>query len=84
VLECRRLGRHDPPALAAAAKLLKVVPEIYTVWNYRREALAPAFEGGGEGAQAASDGELALTQVRGWGRSLRADKESGGSGGGRE
>ena len=28
VLECRRLQRYDPPALAAAAKLLKVVPEV--------------------------------------------------------
>lgn len=34
------------------------------MWNYRREALAPIFEAGGEGAQNASDGELALTQVR--------------------
>lgn len=28
VLECRRLGRFDAPALAAAAKLLQVVPEV--------------------------------------------------------
>ncbi|KAI8473190.1 MAG: hypothetical protein J3K34DRAFT_519200 [Monoraphidium minutum] len=63
VLECRRLRRYDAAALAAAAKLLKVVPEIYTVWNYRREALAPAFEAGGEAAQKASDDELALTQA---------------------
>lgn len=28
VLECRRLARYDPPALAAAAKLLTVVPEV--------------------------------------------------------
>jgi hypothetical protein len=118
VLECRRLKRYDAAALTAAAKLLKVVPEvwpppegsppggraappqphrrpgpnpacvsrgrgvtnpgdahlqtrprgphqIYTVWNYRREALGPAFEAGGDAAQAASDGELALTQVGG-------------------
>jgi hypothetical protein len=129
VLECRRLRRYDPPALAAAAKLLKVVPEvgglawwlrrglrglwwragagegphnagaagrrraregsspgqlahpapcwrcpgpranpfpaeqIYTVWNFRREALEPVFEAGGDAAQRASDEELALTQA---------------------
>jgi len=33
------------------------------VWNYRREALTPLFEAGGEAAQKASDEELALTQV---------------------
>jgi hypothetical protein len=37
--------------------------QIYTVWNYRREALGPAFEAGGEAAQKASDEELTLTQV---------------------
>lgn len=39
--------------------------QIYTIWNYRREALGPAFEAGGEAAQKASDEELDLTQV-GW------------------
>jgi hypothetical protein len=38
--------------------------QIYTVWNYRREALEPVFEAGGEAAQKASNEELALTQVR--------------------
>ncbi|KAF5830299.1 hypothetical protein DUNSADRAFT_14773 [Dunaliella salina] len=47
----------------ASAKLLKVVPEIYTIWNFRREALAPVFEAGGEPAQKASDTELSLTQA---------------------
>lgn len=41
-----------------------VVPQIYTIWNFRREALTPVFEAGGEGAQIASQKELALTQVR--------------------
>ena len=35
--------------------------QIYTIWNFRREALASTFEAGGEAAQAASDGELALS-----------------------
>eukprot|EP00798_Chlamydomonas_sp_ICE-L_P016048 gene16048-22184_t len=63
VLECRRKMRYDDMVMDAAAKLLKVVPEIYTIWNYRREALAPAFEAGGDAAQKASNGELALTQA---------------------
>ncbi|KAF8055830.1 hypothetical protein HT031_006605 [Scenedesmus sp. PABB004] len=61
VLECRRARRYDEAALKASEKLLRVVPEIYTVWNYRREALAPAFAAGGDGARRASDGELSLT-----------------------
>ena len=78
VLECRKLKRYDPVVMEAAARLLKVVPEvclryldgcgsqtkvatcsvssnlnqqIYTIWNFRREALAAAFEAGGETAQ---------------------------------
>eukprot|EP00983_Pelagomonas_calceolata_P124009 1161061-Pelagomonas_calceolata.AAC.2 len=35
---------------------------IYTIWNFRREALTPVFEAGGEPAQKASNTELALTQ----------------------
>lgn len=37
--------------------------QIYTIWNYRREALEPIFAAGGDAAQAASDAELALTQA---------------------
>ncbi len=40
-----------------------LLSQIYTVWNYRREALAPVFEAGGDAAKAASDGELVLTQA---------------------
>jgi hypothetical protein len=36
------------------------------MWNYRREALQPVFEAGGEAAAAASEAELALTQVGEW------------------
>ncbi|GLC34312.1 hypothetical protein PLESTB_000743300 [Pleodorina starrii] len=62
VLEHRKQRKYDPAVLNASAKLLKVVPEIYTLWNYRREALEAAFAAGGEEAQRASEGELALTQ----------------------
>jgi len=37
--------------------------QIYTVWNYRREALEPVFSAGGDAAAAASAAELLLTQV---------------------
>lgn len=40
--------------------------QIYTIWNFRREALASVFEAGGEAAKKASDTELALTHVGGW------------------
>ena len=60
-----------PPSARASADTCAHTPErdpaaplqIYTVWNFRREALGPAFEAGGEAAQKASDEELALTQV---------------------
>uniref|UniRef100_A0A383VPP4 Geranylgeranyl transferase type-2 subunit alpha n=1 Tax=Tetradesmus obliquus TaxID=3088 RepID=A0A383VPP4_TETOB len=63
VLECRRQHRYDQAALTASEKMLKVVPEIYTIWNYRREALQPIFAAGGEAAAAACAAELALTQA---------------------
>eukprot|EP00878_Enallax_costatus_P016572 GHUV01017388.1.p2 GENE.GHUV01017388.1~~GHUV01017388.1.p2 ORF type:complete len:410 (+),score=127.97 GHUV01017388.1:231-1460(+) len=63
VLACRQARRYDPAALTASEKLLKVVPEIYTIWNYRREALEPVFAAGGDAAKSASDHELALTQA---------------------
>ncbi|GFR50411.1 hypothetical protein Agub_g12628, partial [Astrephomene gubernaculifera] len=63
VLEYRKQRKYDPAVLDASAKLLKVVPEIYTLWNFRREALLPVFQAGGQEAQRASEGELALTQA---------------------
>lgn len=36
--------------------------QVYTAWNYRREALAPVLDAGGEAAVAAAAGELALTE----------------------
>jgi len=39
------------------------VLQVYTIWNYRREALQPVLSAGGDAASAASQAELALTQV---------------------
>lgn len=58
-----RHKNYERPVLDAAAKLLKVVPEIYTIWNFRREALEPVLAAGGEAAVRAAEGELALTQA---------------------
>ncbi len=41
--------------------------QIYTVWNFRREALGPVLAAGGEAAARACEGELALTQAGDWG-----------------
>lgn len=45
------------------ALVVTPLAQIYTIWNYRREALQPVFEAGGDAAAAASEAELALTQV---------------------
>jgi hypothetical protein len=50
-------GLNSDPAPLLSCK------QIYTIWNYRREALEPIFAAGGEAAQAASAAELALTQA---------------------
>ncbi|KAK9815813.1 hypothetical protein WJX72_010090 [[Myrmecia] bisecta] len=62
----RRLARqYDAESLHLAAKLLEQNPEVYTVWNYRREALTPVLQGskGQEAAQRAAVGELQLTEA---------------------
>ena len=43
VLERRAAKRYDAESMMLAAKLLEQNPEVYTVWNYRREALAEIF-----------------------------------------
>lgn len=45
-----------------SSKLLELNPEVYTVWNYRREALTPIVIAGGEDAVSIIAGELALTE----------------------
>lgn len=39
VLERRAARRYDAESLMLAGKLLELHPEVYTAWNYRREAL---------------------------------------------
>lgn len=39
VLLRRRAKQYDEESLKLAAKLLEQNPELYTIWNYRREAL---------------------------------------------
>lgn len=62
MLAARRAGAYDPASLELSAKLLELNPEVYTVWNYRREALEATVQGGGEEAVAAIAGELAVTE----------------------
>ena len=44
VLERRAAKRYDAESMMLAAKLLEQNPEVYTVWNYRREGLAEIFK----------------------------------------
>ena len=46
VLERRAAKRYDAESITLAAKLLEQNPEVYTVWNYRREDLADTFKVG--------------------------------------
>lgn len=39
VLNRRAAKQYDPESLKLAGKLLEQNPELYTIWNYRREAL---------------------------------------------
>lgn len=44
VLSRRAARRYDPESMTLAAKLLEQNPEVYTVWNYRREALKDTLQ----------------------------------------
>lgn len=46
VLARRTARRYDAESLTLAARLLEQNPEVYTVWNYRREALEATFKVG--------------------------------------
>jgi len=63
VLGRRRARQYDAESLQLSARLLELNPEVYTVWNYRREAIGPVLEQqASEEARAVVATELALTQ----------------------
>lgn len=65
VAHARRRRKHKdyrPESLKLSTKLLELNPEVYTVWNYRREALQPVLDKGGEEAKQVAEGELQLTE----------------------
>ncbi|KAL4433395.1 hypothetical protein ABPG77_010248 [Micractinium sp. CCAP 211/92] len=62
VLERRAAKRYDAESMALAGKLLELHPEVYSVWNFRREALQPVLDAGGEPAVAVVASELALIE----------------------
>lgn len=62
VLSARRAKQYDSKSMELSAKLLELNPEIYTVWNYRREGLGPTVDAGGEIAVETIAAELKLTE----------------------
>lgn len=50
VLTRRAAKRYDPQSLAMCAALLELNPEMYSAWNYRREALVNVLRGGDDSA----------------------------------
>ena len=62
VLQARQDGDYSKESLQMSEKLVAINPEMYTVWNYRREYLVPILEGGGEEAVEAVAHELGLTE----------------------
>jgi geranylgeranyl transferase type-2 subunit alpha len=62
VLQARKDHEYGEESLKMSEKLLEMNPEMYTVWNYRREYLAPILEGGGDVAVEAVTHELGLTE----------------------
>lgn len=62
VLEARKCRDYSDKSLTMSAKLLEMNPEMYTVWNYRREYLEPKVKEGGDSALEAVQEELRLTE----------------------
>ena len=62
VLSARKDKVFDEHHMAMAAKLVEMNPEMYTVWNYRREYLQPIFEKGGDAAVDAVQTELSISE----------------------
>ncbi|KAI8105294.1 hypothetical protein M9435_000461 [Picochlorum sp. BPE23] len=62
VLEARQQRLFTVENLNMSSKLLQMNPEMYTVWNYRREYLESIIEKGGDEAVAAVKEELVVTE----------------------
>ena len=62
VLTRRAAHNFDNESLALAARLLELNPEVYTVWNFRREALATKLDAGGPEAVSLAAEELSLSE----------------------
>lgn len=62
VFEARKAQQYDEVSLKLSEKLLAMNPEMYTVWNYRREYLDPIISDGGEKAVEVVNHELGVTE----------------------
>lgn len=62
VNQFRREGKHDKEALDLNTKLIKINPEFYTMWNYRREILKTGILPNLEDKDDFLDGELKFVQ----------------------
>lgn len=62
VFDARQKREYDEHSLIMSAKLLEMNPEMYTVWNYRREYLEPIIQKGGEEALESVEKELKVTE----------------------
>ena len=60
-LGARRAGPGG--SLEAGAQLLALNPEVYSLWNHRKEAVGPVLAAGGSAAAEAAGAELALVQA---------------------
>jgi len=62
VVAAKRARSYDEKVLRVAAGVLLKNPDVYTLWNYRREALAGPLAAGGPELAAAAAVELKLTE----------------------
>lgn len=59
----RCAARRGGGVVAARCMCGACAVQIYSIWNFRREALGPVLAAGGEAARTAAAAELALTQA---------------------
>lgn len=62
VLQARQDHQYDEESLKMSEQLVERNPEMYTVWNYRREYLQPILADGGDTAVNAAAHELKVTE----------------------